>query len=69
MHHIQQAADFLNALRQLIEPLRSLTWEVSSYVCLVLWLRSRWKKGQLRLHDYKAPRDSRICESPRGHFR
>ena len=47
MHHIQQAADFLNALRLLIEPLRSLTWEVFSYVGLFLYLRSLVKKGRL----------------------
>ena len=47
MHHTQQAADFLNALRQLIEPLRSLTLEVFSYVGLLYFLRSLLKKGRL----------------------
>ena len=47
MHHIQQAAEFLNALRQLIEPLRSLTIEVFAYVGMLYGLRALLKKGRL----------------------
>ena len=47
MHHIQRLIEVLNALRQVIEPLRLLTFDVLSYIGLLFGLRSLLKKGRL----------------------
>ena len=47
MHHIHTLIEILNAFRQVIEPLRVLTFDVLSYIGLLFGLRSLLKKGRL----------------------